>query len=86
MQLLQYLEHLSYNPASGTILSAGQSQTLNTIFTPTDTVNYTTASASVSINVTQATPTITWSSPADIVYGTPLSDAQLDAVAVVHTH
>ena len=75
-----------YNPPSGTILSVGQNQQLNTIFIPTDTINYTTASATSSINVTQATPTIIWNSPADIVYGTPLSDAQLDAVAVVHTH
>ena len=27
------------------------------------------------------TPTITWSNPADIVYGTPLSSTQLDATA-----
>jgi hypothetical protein len=29
------------------------------------------------------TPTITWSNPADIVYGTPLSNVQLDASASV---
>ena len=48
-----------YTPPSGTVLSVG-TQTLNTTFIPNDTVNYTTASANVSINVTQATPTITW--------------------------
>ena len=40
-----------YNPQLGTVLSAGQQQTLNTTFTPTDSVNYTQASATVLINV-----------------------------------
>jgi PKD repeat protein len=35
------------------------------------------------INVQKATPTITWSNPADITYGTALSSAQLNAVASV---
>ncbi len=39
-----------YNPSSETVLSAG-THTLNTTFTPIDSTNYTTASASVSINV-----------------------------------
>ena len=52
-------------------------------FTPTDTTDYTTATASASINVKQATPTITWSNPADITYGTALSGTQLDATANV---
>ena len=67
-----------YTPSSGTILGAGM-QTLSTTFTPTDTANYTTASATAVINVTQMTPTITWSNPANITYGTSLSSAQLDA-------
>jgi hypothetical protein len=33
--------------------------------------------------ITQASQTITWSNPADIVYGTPLSGTQLDAVVSV---
>ena len=70
-----------YTPAAGTILSAGLGQTLSTIFTPTDIGNYTTATVSVSINVTQSTPIITWSNPADIIYGTALSSTQLDANA-----
>src|SRR5207253_1939069 len=32
--------------------------------------------------VLKATPAINWSNPADIVYGTPLSGAQLNAAAV----
>ncbi len=39
-----------YDPASGTVLSAG-THTLNVTFTPTDTANYTNAIANVTINV-----------------------------------
>ena len=39
-----------YTPASGTVLGVG-TQTLNAFFTPIDIINYTTKSASVSINV-----------------------------------
>ena len=38
-------------------------------------------SAPVTVTITQATPTITWPSPANIIYGTPLSSTQLDATA-----
>ena len=75
-----------YNPDKGTVLNTGLNQQLNTTFTPTDNVNYTTASASVFINMintTQVTPTITWTNPIDIIYGTPLSNIQLDASASV---
>jgi hypothetical protein len=33
--------------------------------------------------VTKATPTITWATPADLVYGTALSATQLNATASV---
>ena len=52
-------------------------------FTPTDTTDYTTATADPTIVVAQATPTITWANPASIVYGTALTAAQLDATANV---
>ena len=71
----------TYTPAAGTVLHAGNDQTLSVVFTPTNTSEYTTATASVSINVLQATPTITWSNPANIVYGTALGTTQLDATA-----
>jgi hypothetical protein len=71
----------SYAPKLGTILGAGPGQTLSVTFTPTDTTDYTTASISVSINVVQAAPAITWVNPASIVYGTALSATQLDATA-----
>ncbi len=72
-----------YTPAAGTLLGAGNNQTLSVKFTPTDTTDYTTASATTTINVQKATPTVTWTSPASIVYGTALGAAQLDASASV---
>jgi hypothetical protein len=49
-----------------------------------DDANYTPTQATVSLTVTKATPTaITWSDPASISYGTPLSSAQLNARASV---
>jgi hypothetical protein len=69
---------ITYNPATGTELSASQQQQLTVTLTPTDNINYTQAYATASINVTQATPTISWKNPDDIVYGTPLSSIQLD--------
>jgi hypothetical protein len=72
-----------YNPLSGMVLNAGNNQTLSVDFTPTDTVNYSNASKNVTINVLKATPTITWSNPADITYGTPLGSTQLNATASV---
>ncbi|MDR3664312.1 MAG: Ig-like domain repeat protein, partial [Mycobacterium sp.] len=44
-----------------------------------DTTDYTTATKTVSIDVGQATPVITWATPAGITYGTALSGTQLDA-------
>jgi hypothetical protein len=70
-----------YTPASG-VLTAG-SHLLSVTFTPTDTTDYTAATATVTQMVNQATPTISWSNPAAISYGTHLSAAQLNATASV---
>lgn len=70
----------AYNPTAGTVLNAGL-QTLNTSFTPYDTVDYTSAAGSVQLQVNQASTTVVWSNPAAITYGTPLSATQLDASA-----
>jgi len=72
----------SYTPAAGTVLSAGLQQ-LQVIFTPSDTTKYKTANASVMLQVNQATPTITWATPAAITYGTALSGTQLNASSTV---
>jgi hypothetical protein len=67
-----------YTPASGTILKAG-TQTLSTTLTPTDVVDFTTATKTVNLGVNQATPICNWPQPAPIVAGTALSATQLNA-------
>ncbi len=71
---------LTYTPTAGTIPGVG-SQTLGVMFVPTDTTTYASTSASVSLQVNQATPTITWATPVAITYGTALSATQLNATA-----
>ena len=73
----------AYTPAVGTVLEAGSGQSLAVTFTPTDTANYTPATAGTTITVGKATPTLSWTPPASIVYGTPLTAAQLNATASV---
>jgi len=68
-----------YTPPSGTVLDAGAGQNLHVDFTPTDTTNHNNASRDVTINVLKATPTVNWTNPANIVYGTALSGTQLNA-------
>ncbi len=70
-----------YTPAAGTILNAG-TQTLHVDFTPTDS-NYATVSKDVQISVSKVSSAITWSNPAGIPYGWPLSATQLNATASV---
>src|SRR4051812_20222075 len=53
------------------------------MFPPTDAANYTSTTKTVSIDVVKAAPTITWPTPADITYGTPLTATQLNATASV---
>jgi Flp pilus assembly CpaE family ATPase len=72
-----------YTPAAGKVLGIGAHK-LSVTFTPTDTMNYEMAQATVSINVTELLPTeISWASPSAISYGTTLGDAQLNATASV---
>jgi uncharacterized repeat protein (TIGR03803 family) len=70
----------AYTPPAGTVLAAG-TQTLSVTFTPTDTTDFTNATATTSITVSKATPLITWPAPVAITYGTALSTAQLTATA-----
>lgn len=72
----------AYSPAAGTVLSAG-AQTLSVTFTPSDTIDYATATASVTLTVNKATPVINWATPAAITYGSALTTTQLDAAANV---
>ena len=68
----------AYTPSSGTVLTAG-SQTLSVTLTPSDTTDYNSATGTVILMVSKATPTITWVTPAPITYGTALSATQLNA-------
>jgi hypothetical protein len=73
----------TYTPTAGTVLNAGAGQELSVLFTPTDVVTYRTATKTVTIDVSKATPGITWLAPAPIVRGTPLGALQLNAIANV---
>jgi hypothetical protein len=48
----------SYSPAAGTVLAVGQ-QTLKVTFTPTDTTDYTSSTATVTLTVVPGTPVLT---------------------------
>lgn len=51
-----------YTPAAGTVLTTG-THTATVTFTPTDSVDYMAATATVVVTVNKATPTITWVVP-----------------------
>jgi 2-keto-3-deoxy-6-phosphogluconate aldolase len=72
-----------YTPALDSKLNAGAAQNLKVDFTPTDATNYNTATKTVTIDVSKATPVIAWSNPADISNVTALSSTQLNATADV---
>ena len=73
----------TYSPAAGTVLPAGVDHVLQVTFTPDDSANYNGSSGGAPLTVVKATPAVSWSSPADIVYGTALGAAQLNATADV---
>ncbi len=73
----------TYTPPAGTLLPAGQNQTLFVQFTPTDSADYFPAAASVSININKADPQVEWDDIESIFYGQPLTSTQLDATANV---
>src|SRR4029078_4773542 len=66
-----------YTPAEGAALDAGTPR-LSVTFTPAS-ANYAASTKTVSLTVTPAPTTITWPTPAAIVYGTALTSAQLNA-------
>jgi Flp pilus assembly CpaE family ATPase len=72
----------TYIPGAGAVLAAG-THTPSVTFTPADATNFNPVRAAVSLTVTKATPTITWTAPAPIPYGDALSAAQLNATASV---
>ena len=72
-----------YTPPATTVLGLG-SQSLNVSFTPTDSVDYTTATGSTSILVSQATPTVTWPTASAITYGQSLASSTLSGGSAVN--
>ena len=73
----------TYTPAAGEILEPGVHE-LSVNFAPTDTLNYTSARAVVSLTVNEKlSPLITWPVPSAISYGTALNATQLNATASV---
>ena len=70
----------TYSPAAGTVLGAG-SHSLSATFTPSDSSKVQSGTATNTITVNKATPTVTWNSPAAIGAGTALSGTQLNATA-----
>lgn len=70
----------TYSPAAGAVLTAGQ-QTLSTTFTPTDTTDYATATATVQLTVNEAALTVT-ANNASMTYGgaTPTLSGNLTGV------
>jgi hypothetical protein len=69
----------TYTPASAALLNAGTGLDLKVTFVPNDSAIYSRVTKLVKINVHKATPVINWSAPADISFGTALSDSQLNA-------
>lgn len=73
----------TYTPRRGDVLPPGK-HTLSAIFSPADTFNHTVVEATVTLEVSEISPTtITWHDPAPIPYGMQLSAEQLNAAASV---
>jgi hypothetical protein len=72
----------TYLPAAGTVLTAGTHQ-LSASFTASDPTKVAAATATNSITVNKATPTISWATPAAVAYNAALTSTQLDATASV---
>ena len=71
----------TYTPAAGTVLKAGNGQTLSVTFTPTDTTDYTTATATAIDQRPAGDADDHLGQPRAITYGTALSGTQLDATS-----
>ena len=71
----------AYTTAAGLVLNAGTGQSEAVMFTPDDTANYAPVPLTVTVNVAQATPTVTSVSAVNIPYGTALANIQLDGSA-----
>ncbi len=59
----------SFTSAIGTLLSAGNGQSVSVTFTPTDSTDFATVATTVTVNVAALQPTVTISGPSSSVYG-----------------
>jgi hypothetical protein len=73
----------SYSDPAGYVPSAGDDP-LTVTFTPTDSIDYAVVTQTVTLDVIQGTPTITWANPLSITAGTALGASQLDATDDVY--
>ena len=71
-----------YAPGPGTVLPPGIHK-LSVTFTPADSANYVTTQTSMLMSVAKEKPAIEWQKPEPVVYGTLLSDSQLNAKAFI---
>ena len=69
---------VTYNGSASAPTAAGVYAVVATVANP----NYS-GSASGTLAISRATPTVTWATPGPIVYGTALGASQLDATASV---
>ncbi len=70
----------TFGSAAGTVLNAGDGQSEEVTFIPTDTNDYSIVTATVTVNVAQATPLVSVN-PVSITYGTALANGQLSGTA-----
>ena len=70
----------AYTTSDGTLLNAGNGQSEQVTFTPTDSTDYATVQTTVIVNVAQATPQVAVNL-VSITYGTALSNTQLSGSA-----
>ncbi|MDB6017566.1 MAG: hypothetical protein JWR19_2055 [Pedosphaera sp.] len=74
----------TYATAAATNSSVGTYAIISSLFDPNSRlVNYTVNSTNGTLTISQATPSITWADPANIVYGTALSGTQLNSSSAV---
>lgn len=71
----------AYSPPSGTVLDVGDNQILTATFTPTNPLQFRSATITTTINVDPAGAVVTWPAPDAITFGTPVDGVQLNATA-----
>jgi phospholipase C len=74
----------TYSPAAGTVMNTVGTIPLALTFTPADTADYTSTTATTKLSVELLLPILTWHAPAPVPVGTVLSSTQLGAAASVN--